>query len=287
MGEQQSDGGRTGRRRVHPGDPAPAAGFEALLAASLRAGHLDDEAERRAVHAFRAARDAGAHRARTRRRDDWRPRGRRGAGRSLKTALSVLLAGFTLGGVAFAAIGGTDSSSRGAGDERRPAGSSAAAPGQEDTGSAASSSPSASASSDRPAAARDTEARCRAYQQVKERGKSLEATAWQRLVDVAGGEKKVDGYCARKLTEAEAGATSRGTSGGAGAPAAPEIPATPAAPDIPVDPTTNAPANPTGAAPTTPTAPDADGVTEDVGGAGDSRPDTAADPDAGKDSARN
>ncbi|MDG9720760.1 hypothetical protein QC282_30025, partial [Streptomyces sp. DH24] len=199
MGEQQSDGGRTGRRRVHPGDDPAPAGFEALLAAALRADHGDEEAVRRAVHAFRAARDAGAHRTRTRRRDDWRPHGRRGAGRSLKTALSVLLAGFTLGGVAFAAIGGTDSSSRGAGDEPRPAGSSTGGPGQQDTGSAASASRSASASPDSPDAARDTEARCRAYEQVKGRGKSLEAAAWRRLVEVAGGEKKVDGYCARSL----------------------------------------------------------------------------------------
>ncbi|MFD8200700.1 hypothetical protein ACFV2G_14210, partial [Streptomyces sp. NPDC059701] len=61
------------------------------------------------MDAFRAARDAGAHRAartaRIRRRDDWRPRDPRRARRSLRVTLSVLLASLTLGGVAYAAIG--------------------------------------------------------------------------------------------------------------------------------------------------------------------------------------
>ncbi|MFE0172658.1 hypothetical protein ACFWZ2_10105 [Streptomyces sp. NPDC059002] len=50
--------------------------LDALLASAVRAGAdtgVDAEAQRRAVAAFRAARDEGAHRARTRRRDDWRP----------------------------------------------------------------------------------------------------------------------------------------------------------------------------------------------------------------------
>lgn len=61
-GERRSEEGRRGGR------------FAALLGAVMRDGGMDAEAERQALAAFRAARDAGAHRARTRRRDDWRAR---------------------------------------------------------------------------------------------------------------------------------------------------------------------------------------------------------------------
>ncbi|MFE0652955.1 hypothetical protein ACFVZH_30725 [Streptomyces sp. NPDC059534] len=65
------------------------------------------EAEARAVAAFRAARDAGLHRARpTRRRDDWTPAtGRRRPVRSVRTAVAALIASVTLGGVAVATGG--------------------------------------------------------------------------------------------------------------------------------------------------------------------------------------
>lgn len=46
--------------------------LEELLAAAVRADSLDPGAEDRALAAFRTARQSGAHRARTRRRDDWR-----------------------------------------------------------------------------------------------------------------------------------------------------------------------------------------------------------------------
>ncbi|OUC97302.1 hypothetical protein CA983_30675, partial [Streptomyces swartbergensis] len=152
MGEHQSDGGFPGRRRVHPGGSAyghgaawdadgrlpghrgtagldsPGLGsrrvldeaeLEALLATALIRDRIDAEAEQRAVAAFVAARDAGVHRARTRRRDDWRPRERRHPGRSLKATLSVLLASLTLGGVAVAAIGSVGSTD--GADDRDPA----------------------------------------------------------------------------------------------------------------------------------------------------------------------
>ncbi|MFJ4976027.1 hypothetical protein ACIP6X_11925 [Streptomyces coeruleorubidus] len=237
MGEHQSDGGFPGRRRVHPGDSAyghraardadgrlpghrgtagldslgsrrvlDEAELEALLAAALIRDRIDAEAEQRAVAAFLAAREAGAHRARSRRRDDWRPRERRHPGRSLKTTLSVLLASLTLGGVAVAAIGSVGSTD-GADDRGRPPaptrapGTSAGQP----TGTAPGSAPgSASARPDRPAPARDTEARCRAYEQVDGRGKAMEATAWKRLVEAAGGERNVTAYCAEQLARAEA-----------------------------------------------------------------------------------
>ncbi|MGW7540603.1 hypothetical protein ACWGKQ_05730 [Streptomyces sp. NPDC054770] len=76
MGERHSHDADRGRRHAHPGAtvPDPAAPpLEALLAAALREDGADTAGEQRAMTAFRAARDIGAHRARPRRRDDWRP----------------------------------------------------------------------------------------------------------------------------------------------------------------------------------------------------------------------
>ncbi|MEU0248781.1 hypothetical protein ABZ192_31565 [Streptomyces sp. NPDC006235] len=253
MGEQQS-GGVPGRRRVHPegsardhragrhadgrrgtaglGGPGlgtrPAfdeAELEALLVAALVRDRIDAEAEQRAVAAFVAARDAGVHGARTRRRDDWRPRERWHPGRSLKATLSVLLASLTLGGVAVAAIGSVGSTD-GADDRGRPASTSApGAPAGEPAGiPSGSATGSASARPDRPAPSRDTEAHCRAYEQVDGRGKAMDATAWKRLVRAAGGERNVTAFCAEQLAPAGAkpGSTARpeksaGARGSAGA----------------------------------------------------------------------
>ncbi|MFH8659893.1 hypothetical protein [Streptomyces afghaniensis] len=256
MGDHRSGGGFPGRRRVHPGDSArdhraapdadgrlsghrgtagldsPGLGtrhvvdeaeLEALLVAALVQDRVDAEAEQRAVAAFLAARDAGVHRARTRRRDDWRPRERRHPGRSLKATLSVLLASLTLGGVAVAAIGSVGSTD-GAGDRGRPP-AATRAPGAS-AGEAIgtpSGSASGSARPDRPAPSQDTEAHCRAYEQADGRGKAMDATAWKRLVEAAGGERNVTAYCAEQLARAEAkpGSTaqpekSEGASGAAG-----------------------------------------------------------------------
>jgi hypothetical protein len=77
------------------------------LVAAVRPRRLDPDAEARAVAAFRDAWNErrGVQPERTRRRDDWRPRARRRAGRTLHTLLAVLLGGATLGGVAVASIG--------------------------------------------------------------------------------------------------------------------------------------------------------------------------------------
>ncbi|WP_406455497.1 hypothetical protein OH768_20055 [Streptomyces sp. NBC_01622] len=48
-------------------------GFPARLGAALRDVGVDDEAERRAVAAFRLARDSGDRATSPRREDDWRP----------------------------------------------------------------------------------------------------------------------------------------------------------------------------------------------------------------------
>ncbi|MFE5187296.1 hypothetical protein [Streptomyces sp. NPDC056628] len=213
MGERQSGGATPGRRRArpgrmtarHPSDPDTVFDdmeLEALLSAAVLRGHRPDaEGEQRAVVAFRAARAEGAHRARTRPRDDWRPPERRRLAMSARTTLSLLLAGLTMGGVAVAAINSSGPSE--APEERRTSSSESA--------SRPSAVPSAQASAaprptrpDHPDTTRDTEAKCRAYGKVAGRGKALESTAWQRLVTAAGGEDKVAAYCADRLATASA-----------------------------------------------------------------------------------
>ncbi|MGW0884246.1 hypothetical protein [Streptomyces sp. NPDC002671] len=210
MGERVSGGGVRGRRRVRPGgtlsdsrDVHDAAALEAVLAAVLRPAALDPEAEQRAVAAFRAARAAGPHRARTRRRDDWRPRAERRARRPARMTLGVVFASLTLGGVAVAAIGSAGSSTEGAGAGRGTAHPSAVAP-HEPGGAAPSASSGGPRPTDRPATARDTEAHCRAYEQVQGRGKALDSKVWQRLVAAAGGKSEVAAYCSEQLARAKA-----------------------------------------------------------------------------------
>ncbi|MFE0130564.1 hypothetical protein ACFWY6_03045 [Streptomyces sp. NPDC059037] len=82
--------------------------LDALLGDAVRAGDVDPDAQGRAVTAFRSARDAGAHRTRTRRRDDWRPRLRRRGLGALRAAAGAALASLLLGGVAIASIGTLD-----------------------------------------------------------------------------------------------------------------------------------------------------------------------------------
>ncbi|MBV7699060.1 hypothetical protein [Streptomyces sp. TRM70350] len=233
MGERQIGGGSPGRRRVHPDGlasghghvPGPqtatdTAALEALLSAAVPRGHRPDtEGEQRAVAAFRAARDAGAHRARTRRRDDWRPRERRRLVLPVKTTLSLFVASLALGGVAVAAIGSSDSPDGPADDRGRPTPPAGAPdlPGAEPS-SVASDAASASAKPGHPSTAQDTEARCRAYDQVEGRGNALDATAWRRLATEAGGEDRVAAYCAEQLAGAAAkGRPSQAATPGGGA----------------------------------------------------------------------
>ncbi|MFF0302874.1 hypothetical protein ACFYTV_19455 [Streptomyces sp. NPDC004562] len=241
MGERQSGGATPRRRRAHPDrmtarhPSAPQAvlddaAVEALLSAAVLRGHRPDAAgEQRALAAYRAARAEGAHRARTRRRDDWRPRERRRLAMSARTTLSLLLASLTLGGVAVAAINSSGPTE--APGERRTSPSESA--------SRRSAAPSAQSPAaprtgrpDHPGTARDTEAKCRAYGKAEGSGKALESTAWQRLVAAAGGEDEVAAYCAERLATAPArpgggrgtGAPGDGTAGngadGAGTPGA-------------------------------------------------------------------
>lgn len=203
-----------------PGHRTDGPDLHLLLAGALRPGALDSEGERRAVAAFRDARDAGTHRARTRRRDDWRPREHARVRRSLKATLTLSLAGLTLGGVAFAAIGTVGSSHHTDRPRTRPS-APAATQAPAARPSPTSAPPVAPAAKERPATAKDTEAHCRAYEKVKGSGKALESTAWQRLVSAAGGEAKVAAYCAGQLgggtTPTSAASNGKGKpAGGAG-----------------------------------------------------------------------
>ncbi|WP_181361373.1 hypothetical protein [Streptomyces sp. A244] len=229
MGERQSDGGLSGRGSRHA---LLDSDVEALIIASLIRDGVDAEAEQRAVVAFRAARDAGALgagtlEAGTRRRDDWRARERRYLGRSLKTTLSVLLASLTLGGVAVAAIGVAGSPDEGPKHtpDRSPAPSSAPRdPAQQPPrGSHSPGTGSSQEHPDRPDPAQDTEAHCSAFERVGGRGNAMDATAWQRLVAAAGGERNVTAYCAEREDEPKARSGGSGNDGPAkddGAPAA-------------------------------------------------------------------
>ncbi|MEU9364723.1 hypothetical protein AB0D71_08205 [Streptomyces avermitilis] len=210
MGERLSGDGAPGRRRVHPGGTASgpweagdAATLETVLGAVLREGHLDPEAEQRALAGYRAAHGAGAHRARTRRRDDWRLPAERRARHPVKMTFGVVFASLTLGGVAVAAIGSVGSSTDGDGAGRGTAHPSAVAPDQPG-GKASSASSGGPGPTDGPTTAQDTEAHCRAYEQVKDRGKALDGRAWQQLVTAAGGKDKVTAYCSEQLARATA-----------------------------------------------------------------------------------
>ncbi|MBX7547366.1 hypothetical protein ABZX95_26755 [Streptomyces sp. NPDC004232] len=224
MGERHSGGGLPGRRHVHPGaDAAPGsrstadvpgaglAALEASLADVLRTGPVDPDGEQHAVSAFRAARDAGPHRARTRRRDDWRPRQPWRARLSVKATLSVFAASLTLGGVAVAAIGAVGSSSGGDHGAGHPAHPVTSAPGRAGAGASAGSSAAPGAHPDRPDTAKDTLAHCRAYEQVEGEGKALDATAWQRLLTAAGGRDHVAAYCAQQQKTDSRGKTGKST----------------------------------------------------------------------------
>ncbi|WP_333772087.1 hypothetical protein [Streptomyces sp. IBSBF 3136] len=219
MGERHSGDGPPRRRHAHPaglvdgpvpsgGDAAADSEFEARFAAVLRRDAFAAGAEERAVAAFRTARDSGAHRTRTRRRDDWRPRPRFLGRLSPKAALSVFVASLTMGGVAFAAIGSAGSGEHDG--DRHPARPSASASRQPGAAPHAPGPGAPSARRDHPATAEDTLAHCRAYEQVEGHGKALASTAWRRLVAAAGGEASVPAYCAERLAHADASAAGRG-----------------------------------------------------------------------------
>lgn len=211
-------------RHDSDGPPTPPAAnpsdLAELLAAAVRGGAVDADAERRVLAAFRAARDEGAHRAaaRNRRRDDWRPERVRRGGRPVRTALVALVASLTLGGVAVAAIGSGSGGTRDQGAERGgPLPASSASTGPTVTAPNQSAPAQADRGFSRPPSARDTEAHCRAYDSVKKHGKKrgqvLDSTAWQRLIQAAGGAENVGAYCAEQLAEKKEKKKEKGNAG--------------------------------------------------------------------------
>ncbi|MEV5878476.1 hypothetical protein AB0L75_30480 [Streptomyces sp. NPDC052101] len=203
-----------------PQDVDDSATLESALATAIRASRLDSEAEQRALTAFRAAaHGVGARRARTRRRDDWRPPEERRVRRPLHMTFGVVFASLTLGGVAVAAIGSAGSTTDGAGTRRGDAHPSAAATDQPG-GATSPVSLGGPGPTDRPSSARDTAAHCRAYEHVEKRGKALDARAWQRLVAAAGGKNEVTAYCSEQLRRAAAASNGSAGSGKPGAGAA-------------------------------------------------------------------
>ncbi|MER5179474.1 hypothetical protein ABT009_14085 [Streptomyces sp. NPDC002896] len=202
----------------------PLTRLESLLAAAIRVGRIDADAEERAIAAFRAARDgAGRRSSRTRRRDDWR---RRRAGRSLRAVFGALLVSLTLGGVAMASMGvlGTPSGD-GHGERPRPQqtaleptadAESASAPSSSGGGTTASESASAdSRGRGKAGGPKNSKALCHAYASGKGRGHELDARAWRRLVDAAGGEASVEAYCDKQLASGK-GAKEKKTGSAAG-----------------------------------------------------------------------
>jgi hypothetical protein len=112
--------------------------------------------------------------------------------------------------VAVAAIGSARSSSDGAdGGTALRSALASHRPG----GGTSSASPGGLGPAKRPGTAKDTEAHCRAYEQIKDRGKALEATAWQRLIAAAGGKDKVAAYCTDQLARAAAASSKPGNTG--------------------------------------------------------------------------
>ncbi|MFF4083392.1 hypothetical protein ACFYZN_28880 [Streptomyces sp. NPDC001777] len=199
----------------------------------------DTDGERRAVAAFRAARDGGAHAPvpwwRRRRRDDWRPAQRRRGTRPVRGVLGGVLAAALLGGVAVAAGSGTLPNPFG-GDGPdgpgpvRPAPTAPATPGGHRTGGAPSpvgddgpgrstgpgtvptKTPEGPRSSDR---ARNVAALCRAYLDGRGNGRAMDATAFERLEAAAGGESEeaVRAYCEALPEPPAPGETNRGRDG--------------------------------------------------------------------------
>lgn len=170
----------------------------------LRQQPSDDTAEQAAVAAFRNARTAGDRALRTRRQDDWRPRPRRQ--RSVRSGALALVASALLGGIAFASIRVADTQQHDTPDPgtshstHRPP---AHPPGEQDS-PATRPSPASTTPAQHPDTAKDVEAHCRAYERIKNRGHALDATAWRRLVQAAGGERQVAAYCTQLTSSADA-----------------------------------------------------------------------------------
>ncbi|WP_328905438.1 hypothetical protein OG230_22110 [Streptomyces sp. NBC_00234] len=204
----------------------------ALLAAARRTAAPDADDELRATAAFLAARDQGAHAARSpwwRRRDDWRPAPRWRGARSVRVMLGGFVAAATLGGVAVAAGSGALPTPFGDGgkdapDSVRPTHGTLATPGGPRSGGtpsptgdgtpgAATNPPDLPRPSGGPDRGRSDVALCRVYAKDREHGKAADATTLARLEAAAGeaSEAAVKAYCDDLLGSPAPG--SKGASG--------------------------------------------------------------------------
>lgn len=206
--------------------------LDEVLAAAARPAPVEPEPAARALAAFRAARAEGALSLPTRPEDDWRPAPRSGIrARGLKAGIGALVAGVMLGGGVAMATGAIP----GPFDEppaHRPdpvtGPSSDGEPAPDtvrDDSVPPTSETSAGPGGERPPAAKDEEARCRAYDKAERRDDAAEAGAMRkRLEEAAGGPQAVAAYCADLLAESGTGpgSDSRGDRGPkkSGSPAA-------------------------------------------------------------------
>jgi hypothetical protein len=196
----------------------------------------DMDGERRAMAAFLAARDEGAHapvsRWRRRRRDDWRPAERRRGARPVRGALGGVLVAALLGGVAVAAGSGAlptpfgDDGSDGPGSVR-PTPTSPATPGDRRTGGApsptdgedtgrsagAGTEPAKDPGEARPSGqAPNVASLCRVYLDGRDNDGAMDTTDFERLGTAAGGasEATVTAYCEGLLEQPPPRQTNRG-----------------------------------------------------------------------------
>ncbi|MGW8885080.1 hypothetical protein [Streptomyces sp. NPDC055749] len=200
--------------------------LDALLAAARRTAAPDADGELRATAAFVAARDGGAHGARSpwwRRRDDWRPAPRWRGVRSVRVMLGGFVAAATLGGVAVAAGTGAlptpfRDGVKEAPDSVRPTQGTPATPGGHHSGGTPSPEgdgvprtttvpPDLVRPSGGPDRGRSDVALCRVYAKDKDHGKSADSTALKRLEAAAGeaSDAAVTAYCDRLLGRPGAG----------------------------------------------------------------------------------
>lgn len=173
---------------------------------ALRQEPVGDSGEQGAIAAFRGARTVGDQALRTRRRDDWRPRTQKQ--RWVRGGAVALATSTLFGGIAFASIGVVDRHQPNTPDTgtshstRQPPSHTP----RDQTPAPAEPSAEPTEPAEHPDTAKNVQAHCRAYEQIKNRGNAVNATAWQRLVEAAGGKEHVAAYCAQ-VTTSEVNAT--------------------------------------------------------------------------------
>lgn len=187
-----------------------------LLAAAARTVPAAPQAERRAVAAFRAARDAGAPAVPTRRRDDWRPARPRIRARWIKVGLGSFVAALMLGGVAMAAGAIPAPFGDGHGPGPVPSASPSrdggtTAPGGPFVPVPPKVGPAGPTGDERPPTAKDQLAQCRAYEARHGRPGSLDSPAWQRLEDAMRRSRRRRGVLRRPVGRAASPAAVEGT----------------------------------------------------------------------------